>query len=118
MSDNFYIDYYDHSNTEFVVDDSLTDQVRVRIDYYPIANDVKLVEDNHEVYLDFGDVENINMKDITNSIIRDLKNDKIHTYNQLGRVSMTITTSQDNIDKIQDNYDKQYFSDEDYEYEE
>ena len=118
MSDNFYIDYYDHSNTEFVVDDSLTDQVRVRIDYYPITNDVKLVEDNHEVYLDFGDVENINMKDITNSIIRDLKNDKIHTYNQLGRVSMTITTSQDNIDKIQDNYDKQYFSDEDYEYEE
>ena len=50
MSDDFYIDYYDHGNTEFVVDNSLTNQVRVRIDYYPIANDVNLAEDNNEVY--------------------------------------------------------------------
>lgn len=115
MSDDFYIDYYDHGNTEFIVDDSMTNQVRVRIDYYPIANDVRLVEDNHEVYLDFKVVESLNIKDITDSIIRDLKHNKLHTYDQLGRVSMTITTSQDNINKMQDNYDKHYYSDWDYE---
>lgn len=114
MNDDLYIDYYDYSNTKFVVDDSLTDQVRVRIDYYLIANDVELVEDNHEVYLDFDVVESINMKDITDSIIRDLKHNEIHNYNQLGSVSMTITTSQENIDKLQDNYDRQYYSDWDY----
>ena len=115
MSDDFYIDYYDHGNTEFIVDDSMTNQVRVRIDYYPIVNDVRLVEDNHEVYLDFKVVESLNIKDITDSIIRDLKHNKLHTYDQLGRVSMTITTSQDNINKMQDNYDKHYYSDWDYE---
>ena len=116
MTDDFYVNYYDHSNTEFVVDNSLTNQVRVRIDYYPIANDVRLAEDNNEVYLDFDVVENISMKDITDSIIEDLKNSEIHSYNQLGEVSMTITTSQNNIDKINDNYDLRYYSDEEDEY--
>ena len=31
---------------------------------------------------------------------------EIHTYDQLGSVSITITTSKTNIEKIKDNYQK------------
>ena len=104
MSDNFLIHFYDYGRLEFVEDDSLTKQVRVRIDYYPDINDVHLEEDNHELYLDYTSVNNLNMKVITDSVIDDLKKGEIHTYDQLNYVTMTVTTSRENIQKIKDNF--------------
>ena len=107
MTDDFLIHYDDYSfNTRFVEDNSLTNQVRVRIDYYTIANDVSIERTDNEVYLNYETVDGVNIKQITDSIIKDLKHNKIHTYDQLGQVSITITTSKINIDKIQDNYQK------------
>lgn len=107
MTDDFLIHYDDYSfNTRFVEDNSLTNQVRVRIDYYTIANDVSIERTDNEVYLNYETVDGVNVKQITDSIIKDLKHNKIHTYDQLGQVSITITTSKINIDKIQDNYQK------------
>lgn len=107
MTDDFLIHYDDYSfNTRFVEDNSLTNQVRVRIDYYTIANDVSIERTDNEVYLNYEAVDGVNIKQITDSIIKDLKHNKIHTYDQLGQVSITITTSKINVDKIQDNYQK------------
>ena len=107
MTDDFLIHYDDYSfNTRFVEDNSLTNQVRVRIDYYTIANDVSIERTDNEVYLNYETVDGVNIKQITDSIIKDLKHNKIHTYDQLGQVSITITTSKINVDKIQDNYQK------------
>ena len=107
MTDDFLVHYDDYSfDTKFVEDNSLTNQVRVRIDYYTIANDVSIERDKNEVYLNYEPVEGVNIKQITNSVIKDLKNNKIHTYDQLGSVSITITTSKTNIEKIKDNYQK------------
>jgi transcriptional regulator with XRE-family HTH domain len=107
MTDDFLIHYDDYSfNTKFVEDNSLTNQVRVRIDYYTIANDVSIERTDNEVYLNYETVDGVNIKQITDSIIKDLKHNKIHTYDQLGQVSITITTSKINVDKIQDNYQK------------
>lgn len=107
MTDDFLIHYDDYSfNTRFVEDNSLTNQVRVRIDYYTIANDVSLERTDNEVYLNYEAVDGVNIKQITDSIIKDLKHNKIHTYDQLGQVSITITTSKTNIEKIKDNYQK------------
>lgn len=107
MTDDFLVHYDDYSfDTKFVEDNSLTNQVRVRIDYYTIANDVSIERDKNEVYLNYEPVEGVNIKQITDSVIKDLKNDKIHTYDQLGSVSITITTSETNIEKIKDNYQK------------
>ena len=115
MTDDFLVHYDDYSfNTKFVEDNSLTNQVRVRIDYYTIANDVSLERDNNEVYLNYEIVEGINIKQITDSVINNLKDGKIHAYDKLGRVSMTITTSKENIEKIKDNYQK-YQDELDYE---
>lgn len=107
MTDDFLIHYDDYSfNTRFVEDNSLTNQVRVRIDYYTIANDVSLERTDNEVYLNYEAVDGVNIKQITDSVIKDLKHNQIHTYDQLGQVSITITTSKINVDKIQDNYQK------------
>ncbi len=107
MTDDFLIHYDDYSfNTRFVEDNSLTNQVRVRIDYYTIANDVSIERTDNEVYLNYEAVDGVNIKQITDSIIKDLKHNKIHTYDQLGQVSITITTSKTNIEKIKDNYQK------------
>lgn len=107
MTDDFFVHYDDYSfNTKFVEDNSLTNQVRVRIDYYTIANDVSIERTDNEVYLNYETVDGVNIKQITDSIIKDLKHNKIHTYDQLGQVSITITTSKINVDKIQDNYQK------------
>ncbi len=107
MTDAFLVHYDDYSfDTKFVEDNSLTNQVRVRIDYYTIANDVSLERDKNEVYLNYNPVEGVNIKQITDSVINDLKNNEIHTYDQLGSVSITITTSKTNIEKIKDNYQK------------
>ena len=107
MTDDFLVHYDDYSfDTKFVEDNSLTNQVRVRIDYYTIANDVSLERDKNEVYLNYNPVEGVNIKQITDSVINDLKNNEIHTYDQLGSVSITITTSKTNIEKIKDNYQK------------
>ena len=104
MSDGFLIHFYDYGRLEFIEDDSLTKQVRVRIDYYPDINDVHLEEDNHELYLDYTSVNNLNMKVITDSVIDDLKKGEIHTYDQLNYVTMIVTTSRENIQKIKDNF--------------
>ena len=114
MTDDILIHYYNNGNLDFIEDNSMQDKVRIRIDYYPIANDVDLVEENNEIYLDFDIVENIDIKEITDSVINNLKKGKIHAYDKLGQVSMTITTSKENIEKIKDNYQR-YQDEIDYE---
>ena len=106
MNDNFFVYYYDYGYTKFVYDESYSDKVRVRVDYYPFANDISLDQDDDGVYLDFDVVRGVNLKEITDSVIDDLKNGEIHTYDKLNQVTMTITSSKANIDKMKDNYQK------------
>ena len=105
MSDDFSIHYYDYYYTDFIEDDSLQDQVRVKIEFYPNINHVQLEEVNDAVFLDFYEVNSISLKKITNCIINDLKNGEVHNYNELGRVKMTVTSSKENLEKINQEWD-------------
>lgn len=105
MSDDFSIHYYDYYYTDFVKDDSLQEQVRVKIEFYPNINHVQLEEVNDAVFLDFYEVNSISLKKITNCIINDLKNGEVHNYNELGRVKMTVTSSKENLEKINQEWD-------------
>lgn len=109
MTDDFFIHSY--GDIRYVADDSLTDQVRVRVDYYSDFNAVKLVEEDNEVYLNYDVIDTINIKEITDDIINNLKNNKFNTYYDLGNVYMTVTTSQENINKIKNNYNAENDSD-------
>ena len=105
MSDDFSIHYYDYYNTEFIEDESLQDQVRVQIEYYPSINHVQLEEVNDSVFLDFYEVNSISLKKITNCVIDDLKNGEVHNYNELGRVKMIVTSSKENLEKMNREWD-------------
>lgn len=105
MSDDFSIHYYDYYNTEFIEDESLQDQVRVQIEYYPSINHVQLEEVNDSVFLDFYEVNSISLKKITNCVIEDLKNGEVHNYNELGRVKMIVTSSKENLEKMNREWD-------------
>ena len=105
MSDDFSIHYYDYYNTEFIEDESLQDQVRVQIEYYPSINHVQLEEVNDSVFLDFYEVNSISLKKITNCVIDDLKNEEVHNYNELGRVKMIVTSSKENLEKMNREWD-------------
>lgn len=105
MSDDFSIQYYDYYNTEFIEDKSLQDQVRVQIEYYPSINHVQLEEVDHSVFLDLYEVNSISLKKITNCVIEDLKNGEVHNYNELGRVKMIVTSSKENLEKMNREWD-------------
>ena len=105
MSDDFSIHYYDYYYTEFIEDESLQDQVRVQIEYYPSINHVQLEEVNDSVFLDFYEVNSISLKKITNCVIDDLKKGEVHNYNELGRVKMIVTSSKENLEKMNREWD-------------
>lgn len=105
MSDDFSIQYYDYYNTEFIEDENLQNQVRVQIEYYPSINHVQLEEVNDSVSLDFYEVNSISLKKITNCVIDDLKNGEVHNYNELGRVKMIVTSSKENLEKMNREWD-------------
>lgn len=113
MTDDLLFFWDNYYSLEFVEDESLENQVGVRVEYYTISNDISIEKDENEVYLNYHLVEGINVKKITDSVICDLKNNRIHTYDRLGNVSITITTSKTNIEKLKDNYQK-YLDDEYY----
>ena len=101
MNDELRIHYYDLGATKYIVDNTMQDKVRIQISYYEATNDVDVVQDGNDIYLDYQEVDKVNIKQITDNIIDDLKNNTLHTYDKLNRVSMTITSSKENIEKLQ-----------------
>ncbi len=107
MSDDLLVQYGWYY-IKFVEDESMTDQVRVRIDYYPDYTAATLEKDDNEIFVNYDTIDSININEVTNSIIANLKKNKLYTYDKLGNASMTVTSSKDNIEKIKKNYNNQY----------
>lgn len=107
MNDDLLV-HYDCYYLKFVEDNSMTDRVRVRLDYYSDYQAAKLEKDNNEIYVNYDTINTININEVTDSIIENLKDNKLYTYDKLGHVSMTITSSSKNIEKLKENYQRQY----------
>lgn len=95
-----YSDWY--GNLDFVVDNSMNDTVKVRVDYYPEVADVSIVKNDDDIYLSYDSVRKLDIGKITKIIINDLKDKKVHSY-QLDASNMTITTSSKNIEILKKN---------------
>lgn len=107
MNDELLIQY-GWNYIKFVEDESMTNQVRVRIDYYPDYTDAELEKEDNEIFINYDTINSIRINEVTDSIINNLKKNKLYTYDKLGTVSMTITSSKNNIEKLKENYNKQY----------
>ena len=86
----------------------MTNQIRVRIDYYPDYTAAELEKEDNEIFINYDTINSIRINEVTDSIINNLKKNKLYTYDKLGTVSMTITSSKNNIEKLKENYNKQY----------
>lgn len=104
MTDRLSIEYYNFYDTKFVADDSLGNQVKVKISYYPEINSVHLVNEDDTVFISYDDVNGVSLQKITDSVIRDLKKGKIHNYNSLGSVKMTVSATHDNLVKLNESW--------------
>lgn len=107
MNDELLIQY-GWNYIKFVEDESMTNQVRVRIDYYPDYTAAELEKEDNEIFINYDTINSIGINEVTDSIINNLKKNKLYTYDKLGTVSMTITSSKNNIEKLKENYNKQY----------
>lgn len=107
MNDELLIQY-GWNYIKFVEDESMTNQVRVRIDYYPDYTAAELEKEDNEIFINYDTINSIRINEVTDSIINNLKKNKLYTYDKLGTVSMTITSSKNNIEKLKENYNKQY----------
>lgn len=99
---------YGWNYIKFVEDESMTNQIRVRIDYYPDYTAAELEKEDNEIFINYDTINSIRINEVTDSIINNLKKNKLYTYDKLGTVSMTITSSKNNIEKLKENYNKQY----------
>lgn len=107
MNDELLIQY-GWNYIKFVEDESMTNQIRVRIDYYPDYTAAELEKEDNEIFINYDTINSIRINEVTDSIINNLKKNKLYTYDKLGTVSMTITSSKNNIEKLKENYNKQY----------
>ena len=107
MNDELLIKY-GWNYIKVVEDESMTNQVRVRIDYYPDYTAAELEKEDNEIFINYDTINSIRINEVTDSIINNLKKNKLYTYDKLGTVSMTITSSKNNIEKLKENYNKQY----------
>ena len=107
MNDELLIQY-GWNYIKFVEEESMTNQVRVRIDYYPDYTAAELEKEDNEIFINYDTINSIRINEVTDSIINNLKKNKLYTYDKLGTVSMTITSSKNNIEKLKENYNKQY----------
>lgn len=107
MNDELLVQY-GWNYIKFVEDESMTNQVRVRIDYYPDYTAAELEKEDNGIFINYDTIGSISINKVTDSIITNLKKNKLYTYDKLGNVSMTVTSSKNNIEKLKENYNKRY----------
>lgn len=115
MTDNFKF-HHIYSNIEYIPDESLANDVVVKIEYYDnYCKDIELIKESDAYITQCKENNAVNGKEIVNIFLNDLKNKKLYTYVDFNSIKYTITTSQTNIDKIiknqEDFYQSEYLDD-------
>ena len=105
MSNNLTTVGYYHNDIEYIVDDTLTNEIEVTVTYYDYLTDQNIEIDIHNnnllVYED-GPKE-FSFEKVLDIISDDVKDGKIYNYDKLYDYKVTIKTSSNNIDIINRN---------------
>lgn len=101
MADDLYFDF--HYPIEYVVDNSLESKVKVSIDYYEEYTNAIIEINDKNTTITTESMEQVIFKKIFDIIIKDLADKKIHNYNELGNLKITVYSSESNIEKLKNN---------------
>ena len=101
-----YAGYYYHykDKLEYKQDETLKDKVRVEVSYNDEFNNVNIVEKENSISVDAYSKDELTIfKKITTLMINDLKEKKIHNYNDIDNLKITISASSKNIEILKNN---------------
>lgn len=105
MTDNLYIESYDYDYIEYVIDDNLEDTINIKVNYYEDYNNLSITNNTDYVFINTYTDYNKGMNFIK-SIKSNLENKEVYNYDGLYRIHIIVTASNDNINKLQENYNK------------
>lgn len=96
---------------DYIVDDSLGDLVQVEAIYYDVFTEDVVIEENEDtgyIYIHTKMKQSINLGELYNILMNDLKDKRLSNYSALGQFKFKVYASEDNIDKLQKNQIKMY----------
>lgn len=107
----------DHYNVVYQEDESLKDQVKIDVEYYydNYKPEIELISNNYIATHIERKESKIYPKEIIDQIIKDLKEKKFYTYDNLYTTKILVTTTKENIRKIKTNTFDKYYVEEDRE---
>jgi len=111
MTDSLIIENYGYEIV-YIEDEKMQDMVRVEVAYYSGFEDVEIIQDKNSIFINSRQ-ENFSLPKIYEMLIKDLKEKEIHVdYRYLSDLYVTVYTSKENIEKIQNNIEQQQTKDE------
>ena len=104
------VGYY-HNDIEYVVDNSLTNEIEVDVTYYDylIDNNIEIEVHNNNLLVYMDSPKEFSFKETLDKVSKDIKDGKIYNYDKLNEYKVTIKTSSNNIDIIKNN-NKEFFN--------
>lgn len=102
MSDNLILNNYS-SNINYVEDDTMGDYVQIDVDYYSNGYDKNIENDNGYNITSYYAKDYLDINDIINIIINNLKVKKVYNYSKLTSTTITITATSSNIRQLKQN---------------
>jgi len=103
MQDNLIINSY--SPTEYIVNNDLTDSIRIEATYYDVFNNIAEInkENSSNIWIYRDVIDDVSIKEFYNILLNDLKKDRLSNYGRLSDLQVKIYGSDMNIDKIMEN---------------
>lgn len=108
MSDSLIIGNSGYRNIKYVEDKSMIDSIKVEVSYYGDFRDAEIIKQDNTIFITFKQ-EDVPLYKMYKMLIRDLKEKEVHVnYGYLSNYDVTVYTSSQNIEKIQENIMQQY----------
>lgn len=100
MSDNLITNYYD----DIVYEEKNIDNINVELTYYDQFGKYNVYQNGN--YLNIDKTEDLNFSLIKDTILEDIKNKKIYSYDD--QLEVKIIANKENIKKLKDNYENRH----------
>ena len=108
--DKMYINTSYDNEVKYLIDNTKGNMIEISAYYDEAFNTIELKEDNYYEMNSYNlhNYQNTKLKDIYNRFIKDLDNNVITDYMALNIEDITVTASEEVINKLLDNYSKVY----------
>lgn len=105
MTDDLYFLFQD--SVEYVIDDSKTGTVAIEVEYYKDFTEILLPPELYSSVPYYEKSYIFINQNLLSIMIDDLAHRRIHNYGSLNNVNIKLSTSEENIKKLKENYQKE-----------